>query len=82
MGVRPRGCGGLYLYTNERPHATDRFEEYDLKTGEKIATTSAPPTGFQFGCYMGDEFSMLAHSAHVDPARHFRGIPCDSSPAN
>jgi hypothetical protein len=60
----------VYHYTNERPHATDRFDEYDLKTGEKIATKSAPPTGFQFGCYMGDEFSMLAHSAHVDPARH------------
>jgi hypothetical protein len=57
--------------SNERPHVTDRFDEYDLKTGEKVATKSAPPTGFQFGCYMGDEFSMLAHSAHVDPARHF-----------
>ena len=60
----------LYIYTNERPHVTDRFDEYDLKTGEKIATKSAPPAGFQFGCYMGGEFSMLAHSAHVDPARH------------
>jgi hypothetical protein len=60
----------VYHYTNERPHVTFRFDEYDLKTGDKIATKSAPPTGFQFGCYMGDEFSMLAHSAHVDPARH------------
>lgn len=60
----------VYHYTNERPHVTDRFDEYDLKTGEKIATKSAPPTGFQFGCYTGDEVSMLAHSAHVDPARH------------
>ncbi|HEV3306491.1 MAG TPA: hypothetical protein VGZ91_08625 [Candidatus Sulfotelmatobacter sp.] len=60
----------LYIYRNERSHVTDRFDEYDLKTGEKIATKSAPPTGFQFGCYMGDEVSMLAHSAHVDPARH------------
>jgi hypothetical protein len=60
----------VYHYTNERPHVTFRFDEYDLKTGEKIATKSAPPTGFQFGCYMGDEFSMLAHSAHVDPVRH------------
>jgi hypothetical protein len=60
----------LYIHPNERPHTTDRFDEYDLKTGEKIATKSAPPTGFQFGCYLGDEVSMLAHSAHVDPARH------------
>jgi hypothetical protein len=59
-----------YIYKNERPHVTDRFDEYDLKTGEKIATKSAPPTGFQFGCYAGDEVSMLAHSAHIDPARH------------
>jgi len=60
----------LYIYTNERPHVTDRFDEYDLETGEKIATKSAPPTGYQTGCYTGDEFSMLAHSAHVDPAGH------------
>jgi hypothetical protein len=60
----------MYHYTNERPHVTGRFDEYDLKTGEKIATKSATPTGFQFGCYMGDEVSMLAHSAHVDPARN------------
>jgi hypothetical protein len=57
----------LYFYTNERPHVTARFDEYDLKTGVKTTTKSAPPTGFQFGCYMRDEFSMLAHSAHIDP---------------
>lgn len=66
----PEVAVDLYIYTNERPHVTYRFDEYDLKTGVKIATKSAPPTRFQFGCYMGDEFSMLAHSAHVDPARH------------
>ncbi|HEY1676536.1 MAG TPA: hypothetical protein VGG04_02410 [Candidatus Sulfotelmatobacter sp.] len=60
----------IYHFANERPHITFRFDEYDLKTGEKIATRSAPPAGFQFGCYTRDEFSMLAHSAHVDPARH------------
>jgi len=60
----------VYHYTNDRPHVRDRFDEYDLKTGEKVGTKSAPPTGFQFGCYMGDEVSMLAHSAHADPARH------------
>src|SRR5215472_1963913 len=60
----------MYFYTNERPNVTDRIDEYDLKTGEKIATKSAPPAGYQTGCYTGDEFSMLAHSAHVDPARH------------
>jgi hypothetical protein len=59
-----------YHYKNERPHMSMRFDEYDLQTGAKIATKSAYGGGFQFGCYMGDEFSMLAHSAHVDPARH------------
>lgn len=59
-----------YHYANERPHITFWFDEYDLKTKQMIATKSAPPTGFQFGCYARDEFSMLAHSAHVDPARH------------
>ena len=60
----------IYHYTNDRPHITWRFDEYDLRTGQMIATKSAPPAGFQFGCYMGDEVSELAHSAHVDPARH------------
>lgn len=59
-----------YIYPKERPHITDRFDEYDLKTGQKIATKTAPGTGFQFGCYARDEFSMLAGSVHVDPARH------------
>ncbi len=54
----------------ERPHPVDRFDEYDLVSGEKIATKSAPATGFAFGCYIGKEVSMLAHSADVDPARH------------
>jgi hypothetical protein len=60
----------VYHYSDERPHISLRFDEYDLNSGAMVATKSAPPTGFQFGCYMGDEFSMLAHSAHVDPARH------------
>ena len=59
-----------YIFPAERPHGTDRFDEYDLSTGEKIATKTAPPTGFQFGCYLGDEESMLANSVRTDPARH------------
>jgi len=45
------------------------FDEYDLRTGEKVATKSTVPVGFVRGCYLGNEFSMLAHSAHVDPVR-------------
>jgi hypothetical protein len=60
----------VYHDPSERPHPVDRFDEYDLTTGDKVATKTAPGTGFQSGCYSGNEFSMLAHSAHVDPARH------------
>jgi hypothetical protein len=58
----------VYIDPTERPHVSDRFDEYDLASGTKIATKRAYGGGFQFGCYMGDSFSMLAHSAHVDPA--------------
>ena len=52
------------------PRAFFGFNEYDLNTGEKIATKGLFPAGFAFGCYTRSEVSMLAHSAHVDPARH------------
>jgi len=53
----------------QRRRAFDGFDEYDLKTGEKVATKGSFPAGFAFGCYLGKEVSSLAHSAHVDPAR-------------
>lgn len=53
----------------QRQRAFDGFDEYDLKTGEKVATKGSFPQGFAFGCYSGNEVSFLAHSAHVDPAR-------------
>jgi len=56
--------------TGGRPRAVSGFDEYDLTLGKRVATKTALPSGFQSGCYLGDEFSMLAHSAHVDPARH------------
>jgi hypothetical protein len=59
----------VYHFVGERPRVFSRFDEYDLNSGQKVATKSALPVGFQSGCYFGDEFSMLAHSAHVDPAR-------------
>lgn len=58
-----------YHNPSERPHPVDRFDEYDVVTGNRFTTKTAPGTGFQPGCYLGSEFSMLAHSAHVDPAR-------------
>jgi len=60
----------VYQYVGEKPHVIFRFDEYDLGSGQKVATKSSPPVGFALGCYSGDQISMLAHSAHVDPARH------------
>lgn len=60
-----------YINPSERPHASSFFDEYDLKTGEKIATKKTAPGvgGFNIGCYYGNEVTWLAGSAHVDPAR-------------
>lgn len=38
MIVGPGVAVDVYDCTNERPHVTFRFDEYDLKTGEKIGT--------------------------------------------
>ena len=56
------------VQVSQRPRAFFGFDEYDLKTGEKVATKGSFPAGFAFGCYSGNEVSWLAHSAHVDPA--------------
>jgi hypothetical protein len=45
-----------------------RFDEYDLNTGEKIATKGSSALGG--GCYTGSEITTLAASFHVDPSRH------------
>ena len=60
----------VYHDPSERPHPVWRFDEYNLASGQKVASKSAPGTGFAFGCYSGNQVSMLAHSAHVDPSRH------------
>jgi hypothetical protein len=60
----------VYQYVGEKPPGSLHFDEYDLNTGQKVATRSSPGVGFTLACYSGSEFSMLAHSAHVDPARH------------
>jgi hypothetical protein len=57
------------VQVGQRRRGFDGFDEYDLKTGEKVDTKGSFPVGFTFGCYLGNEVSMLAHSAHVDPAR-------------
>jgi hypothetical protein len=59
----------MYHVVGQRPRVFFGFDEYDLSSGERIATKNTLGGGFQPGCYLGDRFSMLAHSAHVDPAR-------------
>ena len=53
------------LEVSQRSRAFFGFNEYDLKTGEKVATKGSFPAGFAFGCYSGNEVSMLSNSAHV-----------------
>ncbi|HEY4904560.1 MAG TPA: hypothetical protein VIH89_13890 [Candidatus Sulfotelmatobacter sp.] len=63
----PRVAVEVYHMVGER--ITFHFDEYDLNTGEKVASKIAHISGGAFGCYTGAEVSMLAPSAHVDPAR-------------
>lgn len=60
----------VYQYVGEKPPGSLHFDEYDLNTGQEVATKSSPGVGFALACYSRSEFSMLAHSAHADPARH------------
>jgi hypothetical protein len=53
----------------ERKRAFFGFDEYDPKSGEKVATKSTRPVGIQPGCYLGNEYTALENSAHVDPTR-------------
>jgi hypothetical protein len=69
MAGGPSVAVEVYHYVSEKPHVIFRFDEYDLKTGEKVTTKSARPADYMFGCYFGSEVSMLAHSAHVHPVR-------------
>lgn len=58
----------VYHIVGER--AMFRFDEYELSSGNKIATKSAHISGGGLGCYTKDEVSMLAASFHEDPSRH------------
>jgi hypothetical protein len=63
----------VYHMVGER--ITFHFDEYDLKTGEKVAGKISHISGGAFGCYTGVEVSMLAPSTHIDPAR---GLSADT----
>jgi hypothetical protein len=66
------GAGVLvetYHYVDAHERCTFHFDEYDLNTGERTRSRYAFISGGGFACYSGNEVSMLAQSAHVDPAR-------------
>lgn len=56
-----------YHYVGER--STFHFDEYDVDTGQRIASRYAFISGSRAGCYSRGEVSMLSNSAHVDPAQ-------------
>jgi hypothetical protein len=53
----------------ERKRAFWGFDEYDLKTGERVGTRSTVPAGLHPGCYSGEELSLVAYSAPTDAER-------------
>jgi hypothetical protein len=64
-----------YQFPGEKPPGATQWNTYDLSTGKRIGTKTLLPAGFSVACYLGDEVSMLAHSAHVEKSR---GLPPDA----
>ncbi len=59
----------LYQFAGDKPPVPTKIDTFDLVTGRKIGTKTLRPAGFSIACFLGDEFSMLAHSAHVEKSR-------------
>ena len=57
-----------YGYLGDRPRFKMHYDEYDLKSGEKIATKVS--SGGSAQCYFGTEVSWTVGSGNVDPSRH------------
>jgi hypothetical protein len=58
-----------YQFAGDTPPETIKIDTFDLVSGMKIATKNLLPAGFAVACYLGDEVSMLAHSAHIEKSR-------------
>lgn len=70
----PKVLAELYQFAGEQPAL--HWSLYDTSTGNRIGTKSiSRPAGFSYACFLGDEVSMLAHSAHVEKSR---GLPPDT----
>ena len=61
-----------FQFSVEKPPGATHWDAYDLSSGKRISTKTLLPAGFSIGCYLGDEVSVLAHSAQVEKSR---GLP-------
>jgi len=59
----------LYQFAGGKLPVPTKIDTFDLMSGRKIGTKTLRPAGFSFACYLGDEFSMLAHSANIEKSR-------------
>jgi hypothetical protein len=59
----------LYQFSGDKPPGATKIDIFDLASGRKIASKTLLPAGFSVACYLGDEISVLAHSAHVEKSR-------------
>jgi hypothetical protein len=64
-----------YQFADEKPPGATQWDTYDLSTGKRVETKTLLPAGFTVACYLGDEVTLLAHSAHVEKSR---GLPPDA----
>jgi len=64
-----------YQFTGEKPPGYTKIDRFDMATGKNMGTKTLPGVGFAVACYLGDEMSMTAHSAHVEKSR---GLPPDA----
>jgi|SRR5580658_3380025 hypothetical protein len=60
-----------YQFAGQTPAGATKFDTFDLASGRKIGTKILLPAGFAVACYLGDEVSVLAHSAKVEKSRGF-----------
>jgi hypothetical protein len=58
-----------YQFTGEKPPGYTKIDRFDTMSGNNLGTKTFPGVGFAVACYLGDEVSMTAHSAHVEKSR-------------
>jgi hypothetical protein len=58
-----------YQFAGEKPPGYTKIDRFDTMSGNNLGTKTFPGVGFAVACYLGDEVSMTAHSAHVEKSR-------------